>query len=337
MMAAVSLLYFFIFFLLTVAVYKYPRYYREHRNFYSVIIPFRNEKKRLPLILQSLKKQKHDDFELIMVNDHSDDQGEKLLEGHNLVLLHLHDEFGKFAALEKGAGVANADWILFTDADCEVERNWIYSYDRQIGDEAVLYAGFVEVENSSFFTLDMFMLIGTAAGLNYFNIPSSCAGGNLAVRRDVYEAFIEEKDDEKAVLTEDAKLLHEIHSRGWGNTRFVFDPDNVVKTRNYASLKSFFKQRLRWLKGGYQLDLRLFIVMSFVFMSHILFLIKPLFLAVPFLSLFMFLYVLLKRFHKSRALRFFPLYLPFFLLYSIFIGLMFLFVSGEVEWKGRKY
>ena len=336
-MIIISSAYIVIFLLLTVAVSKYPRYFRERHNFYSVIVPFRNEKSCIEKIWDSLKKQKHDNFEIIMVDDHSDDEGDKFLAGKDITLLHLHDEFGKFAALEKGAGVANAEWLLFTDADCEVERNWIYSFDRQIGDEAVLYAGFVEVEGSSFYTLDMFLLIGSAAGLNYFDIPSSCAGGNLAVRSDIYQRFIEEKKDDEAVLTEDAKLLHAVYARKWGKARFVFDIDNLVKTRNYDSVGDFFRQRIRWLRGGYQLDLRLYVFLSFVFLAHVLFVTNPVFLAVPACSVFVFLYAVLRRFNRTRALWAFPLYFPFFIIYSILIGILFLFLSGEVEWKGRKY
>ncbi|HPE29232.1 MAG TPA: glycosyltransferase [Candidatus Mcinerneyibacteriales bacterium] len=335
-MIFLSLLYFFVFLVLALAVKAYPVKRRHQNLFFSVVVPFRNEKRYLGPLLDALQKQSHRDREFIFVNDHSDDGGEELLTGKELTLLHLYDEYGKLAALAKGSRVANGEYLVFCDADCSPKWNWLETLNKRVHDDALLFAGFVEIEGSSFFTLDMFMLIGIAAGLDFFRIPSSCAGGNLVVRRDVYETFLDELDGENS-LTEDTLLLHTLYKKGWGDSFFFFDPDTVIKTRGYASAKEFIRQRIRWLKGGYRLDLRLFVFLSFIFVSHLLFLLHPLYLIVAAAGQYIFLRTLLKRFRRIKLLYLFPFYFFFHIIYTILSGILFLFLSGEVEWKGRKY
>jgi len=328
--------YVIVFLILTLGVKTYALKNRKHKNFFSVIVPFRNEKKHLPSFLQAMKNQSWPHFEMIFVNDHSADQGEELFSREEVTVLHLIDEYGKLAALGKGSTMANGDYLTFTDADCVPPPKWLESLNRSIHEEAVLYAGFVEIRGSSFFTLDMYMLIGIAAGLDFYRIPSSCAGGNLTVRRDIYELFLMENTDSES-LTEDALLLHTVAKHRWGDSFFLFDPNTVVKTEKYASVKEFVQQRLRWLKGGYRLDLRLFLFLAFIFVCHVLFVLSPLYLIPAALAQFVFLRTLLKRFDRVKLLYLFPFYFVFHVIYTILSGLLFLFLSGEVEWKGRKY
>ena len=46
----------------------------------SVIVPFRNEEKMLPMLIDSLKAQSHTSFEVIFINDHSEDESLKVLD-----------------------------------------------------------------------------------------------------------------------------------------------------------------------------------------------------------------------------------------------------------------
>ncbi|MBD3370810.1 glycosyltransferase [Candidatus Fermentibacteria bacterium] len=47
----------------------------------SVLMPFRNEAARMEEALQSLAEQTRDDFEVVMVNDRSDDGSTELAQG----------------------------------------------------------------------------------------------------------------------------------------------------------------------------------------------------------------------------------------------------------------
>jgi glycosyltransferase involved in cell wall biosynthesis len=87
----------------------------------SIVIPARNEKKNLPLLLESLSKLKYPDFEVVVVDDHSTDgTGELAQEAGCTVVTPPAlpaGWVGKTWACWNGFQAATADYILFTDAD----------------------------------------------------------------------------------------------------------------------------------------------------------------------------------------------------------------------------
>lgn len=93
----------------------------------TIIIPARNEQQRLPPLLESLSKQDYDDYELIVVDDQSDDDTGKLAQASGARVIRtdrLDDEswIGKSFACWTGAEAANGAWLLFLDADTRLER-----------------------------------------------------------------------------------------------------------------------------------------------------------------------------------------------------------------------
>jgi 4,4'-diaponeurosporenoate glycosyltransferase len=91
----------------------------------SVIIPARNEAGSLPGLLETLWKQSHPPFEVLVVDDQSDDETADLAEaGGARVILGkpLPDGwFGKPWACHQGAEHAEGELLLFLDADTRLE------------------------------------------------------------------------------------------------------------------------------------------------------------------------------------------------------------------------
>ena len=88
----------------------------------SVIIPARNEEASLWACLESLVAQAGVDFEIIVVNDHSDDRTGEIAASFSGVRVIdagplLAGWTGKNNAVVTGARVARGEWLLFTDAD----------------------------------------------------------------------------------------------------------------------------------------------------------------------------------------------------------------------------
>ena len=100
----------------------------------SIIVPACNEEEKIEAGLRSLAAQKHEQLEIIVVNDRSTD-------GTGEVIDRVRGEFpqircidieglpsgwlGKPHALQKGAEVATGDYLLFTDADVVLETTTI--------------------------------------------------------------------------------------------------------------------------------------------------------------------------------------------------------------------
>lgn len=87
----------------------------------SVIIPARNEEYNLPKILSDLKKQNKPVFEIICVNDSSDDNTADVALAHAAKLINVGEKpegwVGKSWACQLGANHAQGDLLLFLDAD----------------------------------------------------------------------------------------------------------------------------------------------------------------------------------------------------------------------------
>lgn len=91
----------------------------------SVIIPARNEAKRIQPLLRSLAKEKNLIYEWIVVDDHSTDQTAAIANHYGAKIIQAQplpqSWFGKPWACYQGAKHATGDVLLFLDADTMLE------------------------------------------------------------------------------------------------------------------------------------------------------------------------------------------------------------------------
>lgn len=95
----------------------------------SVIIPTYNEKDSILDCLKSLDKQNLKDFEVIVIDDGSTDETQKLIENYkannySLSLLKQNHQ-GPASARNLGASQAMGDILVFVDADMTFDRKFI--------------------------------------------------------------------------------------------------------------------------------------------------------------------------------------------------------------------
>jgi len=92
----------------------------------SIVVPARNEERQIEQCVRSLLEQRHSDFEVVVVDDCSDDATAQILariaaEDSRLRVVSgaplQAGWVGKPWALTQGARVARGEWLLFTDAD----------------------------------------------------------------------------------------------------------------------------------------------------------------------------------------------------------------------------
>lgn len=94
----------------------------------SIVVPARNEERQIERCVRSLLATRLADFELIVVDDESDDSTRAILDRIAARSPRLHvlpgaplpqGWVGKPWALAQGARAARNEWLLFTDADTE--------------------------------------------------------------------------------------------------------------------------------------------------------------------------------------------------------------------------
>ena len=104
---------------------------------FSVIVPTHNRLASLMKTLESLYRQDFSDFEIIIVDDGSTDGTGAYLVGqteqHRIRYVHQSCR-GPAAARNAGFRIARAPYVVFTDDDCIVPRDWLKK----------LHAGFEE-------------------------------------------------------------------------------------------------------------------------------------------------------------------------------------------------
>ena len=94
----------------------------------SVIVPAYNSEKSILRCLESLKKQTHQNIEIICVNDGSSDSTDNILREYsknvlNLVYVSLKRNRGSLKARETGVEVSRGRYIMFLDSDDEYVPN----------------------------------------------------------------------------------------------------------------------------------------------------------------------------------------------------------------------
>jgi poly-beta-1,6-N-acetyl-D-glucosamine synthase len=235
----------------------------------SLVITCRNEAAHLPSLIRALQAQTDSDFELVWVNDHSEDQTLQMM--HESVSL-----FKKVSVIDSGArgkkqsqalGIraTTGKLIITTDADCIPASGWVqtikefyasYQPDLIIG-PVKLFAGenlFQHLQQLEFATLS-----ASAMGAAGSNSPFMCNGANLAFSK---EAWLQSQHELRNELSsgDDVFLLHSINRRN-GRIEMLKSVEAMVLTSGTKTLKSFFRQRSRWLaKSRYYSDFQTVII-----------------------------------------------------------------------------
>lgn len=101
--------------------------------FFSIIVPFLNEEKRIEKCLQALINQDFakNDFELIFIDNGSDDRSAEIVRQYPVTLLN-ESRKDPYIARNRGIEAAKGEYIIFTDADCIAAPDWLSRYYENI-------------------------------------------------------------------------------------------------------------------------------------------------------------------------------------------------------------
>ncbi len=220
----------------------------------SVVVCCRNEAHHLPALIDALKSQSCKSYELIWVNDHSTDQTQEVLEKS---LIHFTDAKiiqspvpGKKQAQRAGILAAKGEFIITTDADCVPASTWIETMvDFQSQQQADLIIAPVKFyRGKSLFTriqqLEFAILVGSGMGAAGAGMPVFCNAANMALTK---QAWLDSAGDlhEEILSGDDVFLLHSVKKR-IGKVAVLKSMQAMVVTGYQKTLKSFFRQRVRW-------------------------------------------------------------------------------------------
>lgn len=339
----------------------------ENKNyeFISIIIPFRNEEEVILRNLQSLKNLKYPEefYEVIYVNDSSDDNSVKILEQEglpeNFSIISMNEgeiKTGhKKQAIELGIKHAKGEIITASDADCTYSPLWLNIINNMFDEQTGFVAGPVDFENDGkcwdgIQQLEHASLIITGGGLMSIKNPIICSGANLAFRVKAFNEVNGYSGYKEYSSGDDSFLMTKIFYDSNYKIKFCFDNDAMVKTRANRNVAEFFRQRKRWVGKAFfykrkKILFRLTLLLLF-FIALVLQLFLGIFVNIVYLYSFLisfFAKVLfdvlvmnegLKHIYEKRMLKYFLVAEIFHVPYSLVSVVMGAF--GKKKWKGRE-
>ena len=232
----------------------------------SVIVPARNEAHQIGRCVQSLLGQDYPRFEVIVVDDCSDDETNAVVSrlaerDKRLRLVHgvplPADWLGKAHAVQQGYRKAAGQWLLFTDADTvhapfllsgvmslvlKSRASFATVFPRHVHPTFGVY-----LTNLSVFTYISMMVVSSKGFSNPSSRQSMVNGQYLLVSRDAYEA-IGTHEAVRFYSSTDVSLGYLAKLDGW--IPVAIDGRDGIQTTMYRSFIEAFSNWSRSLVNG---------------------------------------------------------------------------------------
>lgn len=320
----------------------------------TVLIPFRNEEKRITDLLNSFLKSNDLPSKILFIDDHSSDNSVAKIK---LALADLpieiltvpEGEFGKKKALRIGIEAIETPYFLCLDADVAFTENYFEQFEKlSPADLYILPAVLISKRwFEHFFEVDLLLVNALNTGMSGLKRPIIASGANLLVRKQAFDAFDRFETHAHIPSGDDIYLLRDFRNAK-AEIRVFTQPELQVTTETPQSLSEFLHQRLRWIaKTGNVKDhlsttlAAAQFVLTIAFFSLLVYLcskseflfatiIYALKVGVDMLLFLPFFY----RFKRVKAWLILPIYQVLFPFYNLLILVLLPFFTPI--WKGRK-
>ena len=331
---------------------------------FTIIVPFRDEAKNLPILLESLSKLNYPTelVEVILVDDESEEAFTIPLSSRaqsrcNIQIIKNNriSNSPKKDAITTAMQTVHTDWIITTDADCTFHANWLLTLDNYIQLHHVsMIAGAVTYacKNSflhHFQQLDLASLQGATIGSFGINKGFMCNGANFAYTKSFFQELKGFEGNDGIASGDDVFLLQKAVNRFPEKVHYLKSQSNIVITKPLNNWKSLFYQRIRWASktSSYQsafgkgLGILVFmgnlgLVLGIGFLVSDLISFRNLFLLfVIKFSIDSLLIYKTNHFLTQNKMRYLILSSVFYPFFSSCVALYSLF--GKYEWKGRRF
>ena len=333
---------------------------------FTIVVPFRNEAKNLPMLLESIANldYPYKMIEIILVDDFSSDNSERICIQWRMKYEHLDTTFlenlhlsnsPKKDAIGRAMPIAKHDWVITTDADCIVNKNWLLTLDNYIqtnNPEMIVGAVMYNAKNNWFHhfqQLDLMSLQGTTIGSFGIGKPFMCNGANFGYTKKFFNEIGGFGSISDKASGDDVFLLQKAVNANLEKVHYLKNTDSIVKTKPENDLFKLFMQRVRWAgkSTGYKSSYAKFLAVVVLLMNLGLtsaFCLLPFALLnwkivlIVFLTKYSVDYILLYKSNSYlRKGKFFvpiasSIIYPFF---SSLVGIYSLF--GSFVWKGRRF
>lgn len=214
---------------------------------YSIIVPVYNRPDEIDELLESLSKQSFREFEIIIVEDGSDNDCKQIVENYQSELnLHYHliSNSGPGLARNHGASKAKGKWLIFLDSDTLIPEKYLASIDDFIDSNNIDAFGgadrdkddFLPIQKAISYSMTSFFTTGGIRGSKKSIEKFKPRSFNMGMKKSVFEAL---EGFSKMRYGEDIDFSIRIER---GNYATAFIPEAFVHHKRRTSFKAFFHQ-----------------------------------------------------------------------------------------------
>jgi len=212
----------------------------------SVVIPAYNAEKTIGKTLNATLSQNFpkNRYEIIVVDDGSDDDTRQIIKKFRRVRLLKQKHKGPAVARNLGVKYAKGEIVLFTDADCIPDKNWIKKIIEPFKNKNIVgVAGtYVTLNKDKFFArFTGYEIEQRHENMKKFDSINFVGSYNCAYRKSVFMEF--EGFDKSFLIAsgEDPELSFRIEKIG--HYKIVFQPKAIVFHSHPENIKTYFKQK----------------------------------------------------------------------------------------------
>lgn len=328
----------------------------------SLVIAARNEANNIKQCLEAVLVQTYpaELLEILVVNDHSEDDTAKIVtnfQEKNIHLLNLpKNKTGKKQAIQIAIEQSKGVLIVTTDADCVMGEDWLqYLVSYYEENQSKLIAAPVSFHKGNsifelFQTLDfMGMMAVSGAGIKG-RFMNMCNGANLAYERAAFDAVNGFEGIDHLASGDDMLLMQKIAKKYPTQIGYLKNKDAQTLTYAKPTVKTFLQQRVRWAsKSSTYTNWQTLATLAVVWLLCISMVLDLILISYNYLFLFWFLFKFIAKgfadffflgmmtlfFDRPKLMRAFIPSLFFHWWYIVVVGFLGN-VSKRYEWKGRK-
>lgn len=318
----------------------------------SVIICAKNEAQNLTKNIPLYIQQTYPNFELVLINDSSQDATLNVIEDFKkkypslikVVNVAANEQFwgSKKYALTLGIKAASNDYLVFTDADCKpVSKNWISEMSANFCNtkELILgYGSYEKIKNSFLNKVIRFETLITA--VQYFSyakigIPYMGVGRNLAYTKNLFfknKGFV---NHIKIKSGDDDLFVNQVATKK--NTAICIATESFTTSTPETTYKNWIQQKRRHISAALHYKKFHKFLLGLFYSSQLLFWVLSILLFTftykwqivlgLFIFRFVFLYISIGASAKKINEKDLILWLPFYELFLI-LAQLFIFIKN---------
>ncbi len=219
---------------------------------FSVIVPAYNSGDTILFLLNSLSNQSFKDFEVIVVDDGSQDNTSQIIQSFPYTCIRLTQNHGPAYCRNFGANNAQGEILVFTDSDCRVDNRWLENIYKNFSQNDVEVIMGKLVLMPSTLLGDSISALGFPAGgaigfdkiwkVDPKGFTDSLSSCNCAVRKDIFDKIGGFDESLPYPGGEDTLLAYNLSRL---NYRIKYCPDVLVFHEARDSFMGFLKWQFR--------------------------------------------------------------------------------------------